>query len=154
MVPDARGRVTGVERKALSHSDEDILRQLDLGEDSHWEFKRIENAGTRPSRPRRDDLADEIAAFANARGGVLLCGGADDGEVQDLSREQLVALDSLLVNLSSDALAPPVHIHTEHTEHRQLPDGKRLLLVDVPRSESPHDNPGGSYVRVGGPNAG
>ena len=147
MVPDARGRVIGVERKALSYSDEDILRQLDLGEDSHWEFKRIESAGTCPSRPRRDDLADEIAAFANARGGVLLCGVADDGEVQDLSREQLVALDSLLVNLSSDALTPPVHIHTEH---RQLPDGKRLLLVDVPRSESQHDSPGGSYVRVGG----
>ena len=36
---------------------------------------------TCPRGPRRDDFADEIAAFANADGGVLLCGVTDDGEV-------------------------------------------------------------------------
>ena len=55
-------------------SDEEIGRQLRLGEDSAWEFKRIEFAGTRLRGPRPDDLADEIAAFANSDGGVLLCG--------------------------------------------------------------------------------
>ncbi|MDE2817659.1 MAG: hypothetical protein OXK81_13315, partial [Chloroflexota bacterium] len=34
--------------------------------------------------------------------------------------------------------------------HRQLPNDKRLLLVEIPESESQHESPGGSYVRVGG----
>ncbi|MXX15055.1 MAG: hypothetical protein F4Z86_16690 [Gemmatimonadetes bacterium] len=130
----------------MNYSDQDIARQLLLGEDSHWEFKQIAFSGTRPTSPRRDDLADEIAAFANANGGMLLCGVTDAGEIQGLSREQIVALDSVLVEVSSDAIKPAVRINTYH---REL-DGKRLLLVEVPQGESQHDSPGGSYVRVGG----
>ena len=130
----------------MNYSDQDIARQLRLGEDSQWEFKQIAFSGNRPTSPRRDDLADEIAAFANANGGVLLCGVTDEGEIQGLSREQIVALDSVLVEVSSDAIKPAVRINTYH---REL-DGKRLLLVEVPQGESQHDSPGGSYVRVGG----
>ena len=130
----------------MNYSDRDIARQLRLGEDSQWEFKQIAFSGNRPTSPRRDDLADEIAAFANANGGVLLCGVTDEGEIQGLSREQIVALDSVLVEVSSDAIKPAVRINTYH---REL-DGKRLLLVEVPQGEAQHDSPGGSYVRVGG----
>ena len=130
----------------MNYSDQDIARQLRLGEDSLWEFKQIAFSGNRPTSPRRDDLADEIAAFANANGGMLLCGVTDAGEIQGLSREQIVALDSVLVEVSSDAIKPVVRINTYH---REL-DGKRLLLVEVPQGESQHDSPGGSYLRVGG----
>ena len=130
----------------MNYSDQDIARQLRLAEDSQWEFKQIAFSGNRPTSPRRDDLADEIAAFANANGGVLLCGVTDEGEIQGLSREQIVALDAVLVEVSSDAIKPAVRISTYH---REL-DGKRLLLVEVPQGESQHDSPGGSYVRVGG----
>ena len=130
----------------MTYSEAEIRLQLDLGEDSRWEFKQIEFAGSRPRNPRRDDLADEIAAFANADGGVLLCGVTDAGEVLGMSREQIVELDSVLVEVSSDAIKPAVRIRTHH---RQL-DGKRLLLVEVPAGESLHESPGGSYVRVGG----
>ena len=132
----------------MTYSEGEIRRQLSLGEDSHWEFKEIEFAGNHPRSPGRNDWADEIAAFANANGGVLLCGVTDKGEVQDMSREQLVELDSLLVEVSSDTIKPAVRIRTHH---KQLPNGKRLLLVDVPEGDSQHDSsPGGSYVRVGG----
>ena len=130
----------------MNYSDQDIARQLRLAEDSLWEFKQIAFSGNRPKSPSRDDLADEIAAFANANGGMLLCGVTDAGEIQGLSREQIVALDSVLVEVSSDAIKPAVRINTYH---REL-DGKRLLLVEVPQGESQHDSPGGSYVRVGG----
>ena len=130
----------------MIYSEEEIRRQLHLAEDSHWEFKQIEFAGNKPRNPRRDELADEIAAFANANGGVLLCGVTDEGEMQDMSREQIVELDSVMVEVSSDAIKPPVRIRTHH---RQL-DGKRLLVVEVPEGESQHDSPGGSYIRVGG----
>lgn len=130
----------------MNYSDQDITRQLRLGEDSQWEFKQIAFSGNRPTSPRRDDLADEIAAFANANGGVLLCGVTDEGEIQGMSREQVVELDSVLVEVSSDAIKPAVRISTYHKEL----SGKRFLLVEVPQGEAQHDSPGGSYVRVGG----
>ena len=130
----------------MTYSDEEVRRQLQLGEDSNWEFKAVEFAGNVPRSPRRDDLADEIAAFANAYGGVLLYGVTDDGEVQGMSREQIVELDSRLVEVSTDSIRPAVRIRTNH---RQL-DGRLLLVVDVPEGDSQHESPGGSYVRVGG----
>ena len=125
----------------------DIERQLRLGEDSRWEFKRVGFAGNRPKSPRRDDWADEIAAFANTDGGVVLCGVADDGTPQGMSRKQVDALDSLLVEICTDSIKPPVRIRSRREE---LSGGERILLLEVPRSDSQHDSPGGSYVRVGG----
>ena len=130
----------------MTYSDEEIERQLRLGEDSNWEFKEVYFAGNRPTSPIRSDWADEIAAFANADGGVLLCGVTDEGEAPGMSREQIVALDSLLVEISSDTIKPAVRIRTYH---RQLPDDKRLLLAVIPKGDSQHDSPGGSYIRVG-----
>ena len=92
----------------MIYSDEEIRRRLELGEDSGWEFKAVEFVGDRPKSPGRENLADEIAAFANAGGGVLLCGVTDDGSLQDMSRRQIVALDNLLVEASTDAVRPPV----------------------------------------------
>ena len=125
--------------------DEDIRQRLHLGEDSRWEFKQIEFKGDRPTSPRRDDLADELGAFANANGGVMLCGVADDGTIQGMSREQLKALDSLLVEVSSDAVEPALDINVHH---RQL-DGKAFLLVEVPRGEALHERDGRAFIRVG-----
>ena len=130
----------------MTYSDEDIRRHLRSGEDSNCEFKQVEFAGNRPKHPRPADWADEIAAFANADGGVLLCGVTDGGDVQDLSREQIVELDKLLVEVSTDTIKPPVRIRTQH---REL-NGRRFLLLDIPRSDAQHDSPGGSYLRVGG----
>ena len=131
----------------MRYRDEDVLRQLRLGEDSHWEFKQVAFAGDRLTSPRRSDLADEIAAFANAEGGVLLCGITDRGEVQGLSRDEIVALDAFLVETSTDSIKPAVRIRTRHM---QLQDSKRVLLVCIPKGEVLHDSPGGNYLRVGG----
>ena len=94
--------------------DEDVRQRLRLGEDSRWEFKRIEFSGDRPTRPARDDLADEIAAFANANGGALLCGVTDDGQIHGMTRPQMAALDHLLVEVSTDGIEPPVRIDVHH----------------------------------------
>ena len=56
----------------MNFSNEEIKRQMRLGEDSHWEFKEIVFAGNVPKSPSRKDLADELAAFANTDCGVLL----------------------------------------------------------------------------------
>ena len=126
-------------------SDEEIRQRLNLGEDSRWEFKRVVFAGTRPSSPSRDDVADEMIAFANADGGRLLMGVTDDGLLQGMSREQMAALDNLLVAVGMDAIKPALRIGVHH---REL-DGKAFVLVEVPRGDSLHERGGRSWVRVG-----
>ena len=129
----------------MNYSDQDIARQLRLGEDSLWEFKQVAFSGSRPRSPSRDDLADEIAAFANTDGGILLCGVTDGGDVQGLSREQMDELERLLVDICTDVIKPPVR----PTILRRIVDERPLLLVEIPQGHAQYDSPGGSYHRVG-----
>ena len=130
----------------MDYSPEEVSRQMRQGEDSRWEFKRIEFAGNRPKSPRRDDLADEIAAFANADGGVLLCGVTDGGAAQGMTRAQMDALDRLLVEICADAIKPAVRPFIRRLE---LADGKAVMLAAIPQGHALHDSPGGSFQRVG-----
>ena len=130
----------------MNFSDEEIRRQMHLGEDSHWEFKEIEFAGAVPKSPRRGDLADELAAFANTDGGVVLCGVTDSGDVQGMSREQMDALEQLVVEVCTDMINPPVRpVVLRRETEEEVP----FLLVEVPQGHTEHDSPGGSYYRVG-----
>ncbi len=131
----------------MTYTVREILDQIEAGEDSSWEFKQVDFAGNRLKSPKRAVLADEIAAFANSRGGVLLCGVTDDGRVQSLIGDQVAALDDVLVEVSTDAIKPPVRIRTHH---RRLPDGRLLVAAEVPAGDAHHRSPGGSFVRVGG----
>lgn len=130
----------------MNFSDKEIKRQIRLGEDSHWEFKEIVFSGNRPKSPSRDDLADEIAAFANTNGGVILCGVTDSGNIQGLSRGQMDEFEMFLVQICTDTIKPPIRPTILRRETEQ---GKSFLLVEIPQGHSQHDSPGGSYHRVG-----
>ena len=129
----------------MNVSDTEIQQRLRLGEDSAWEFKQIEFTGDRPTSPRREDLADEMAAFANANGGVLLCGVTDGGQIQGMSQEQMAALDRLLVEVSTDSVEPALRIDVHH----RMLDEKTLLLVQVSRGDTVHERSGRAFIRVG-----
>ena len=129
----------------MTYSDEEIRRRLRLGEDSRWEFKQFEFRGNRPVAPDRDDLADELAAFANGNGGLMLCGVTDDGRVQGMTREQLDSVEQLVVNICSNTIKPAIEIDTLRLEL----DGKALLAVEVAAGYALHNSPGGSYRRIG-----
>ena len=53
---------------------EALLRSTRLGEGAHLELKEVVFAGKRVKGPAREQLADELAAFANGHGGVLVLG--------------------------------------------------------------------------------
>ena len=57
-----------------------LWRQVQLGEDSELELKEVRLRGKRVVAPRRESLADELAAFANANGGRVVLGVADNRE--------------------------------------------------------------------------
>ena len=130
----------------MTYSDEEIRRQLRLGEDSGWEFKEVDFAGARPRRPQRDDWADEISAFANTNGGVLLCGVTDDGAVQGMSREQMDELERLISEICTDSIRPSIRVNIFR---REIAEGRPFLVVEVPEGHAQHDSPGGSFIRVG-----
>ena len=129
----------------MSLTSSDIERQLRLGEDSRWEFKQVEFVDSVPKAPRQQDLADELAAFANGRGGFLLCGVTDDGRVQGMSRSQMDALDRVLVEACASSVKPPIDAHISRIEIEGMP----LVVVEVPPGYAQHDSPGGCYRRVG-----
>lgn len=129
----------------MNIADQEIRLRLRLGEDSGWEFKQVDFSGDRPTSPRREDLADEMAAFANANGGVLLCGVSDIGRIQGMSAEQMAALDRMLVETSTDALEPFLRIHV----HKRELDGLAFVLVEVPKGNSVHERAGRAFIRVG-----
>ena len=129
----------------MPYSDELIRRQLRLGEDNGWEFKEVEFRGDQPAGHHRDDWADEIAAFANARGGVLLLGVTDGGEVPGMSRERLDALERLVGEICRDSIKPAIRVQA----YRSEVDQRSFLLVSIPEGHAQHDSPGGGYVRVG-----
>ena len=128
----------------MNYGTEDIVRQLRLGEDSRWEFKQIAFRGDLPHSPKRDSLANELAAFANGHGGVLLCGVTDAGEVQGMTREQLDATERLIYQICADSIIPAIEIDVRRFEI----DDKALLSVAVPAGYALHDSPGGTYRRV------
>ncbi len=97
-------------------SDEEIRRRLRLGEDSRFAFKQFEFRFSRPVAPDSNDLADELAAFANGNGGVLFCGVTDEGRIQGMNRAQLDAVERLVANISTDSIKPAIEIETLRLE--------------------------------------
>ncbi len=129
----------------MPYSDDELRSRLRLGEDSGWEFKEVDFRGDRPAGHHRNDWADEVAALANASGGVLLVGVTDAGDVPGMSRGRLDAVESLVREIARDSIKPAIRVEAYRLEL----DGRSFLLVAVPRGHAQHDSPGGSYVRAG-----
>ena len=92
----------------MSISASRLWQQVALGEDTGLELKEVRFRGLRVVGPRRDDLADELAACANGRGGRLVLGVANDRRPQGLDPAQLDALADLVTEICSDSVKPPL----------------------------------------------
>jgi predicted HTH transcriptional regulator len=128
-----------------------LLDAIRLGEDSFLELKEVRFSGKRVSEPRREALADELAAFANRRGGTCVL-GVDDStrEIMGIPEERLDLVESFVREICNDSITPPL-----------VADIRRLLLpaasgedfpvlrIDVPQSLFVHRSPGGYFHRVG-----
>ena len=118
-------------------STSELLEKINLGEDSTIEFKR--------NLPQKGDLAAEIAAFANADGGVILIGVDDTGEIVGLDSRSLASVETMAVEICADTLEPMVRVRTEKLRI----DEKNLLKIDVPSSMFVHKSTGRYFIRLG-----
>ena len=91
-----------------------------LGEDSTLELKRVVLSGDRVASPHRNEFADELAAFANSRGGTLVL-GVDDAtrEVLGIPLEGLDAVEGWVREICNDSVNPALSVDIRKLE---LPD--------------------------------
>ena len=122
----------------MLYSLTELIEKIMLGEDSTIEFKR--------EMPHRDSLADEIAAFANSEGGVVLIGVDDYREIVGLELQELDSVEKTVVEICKDRIEPSIHIF--FTEKLRI-DDKNILKIEVPRSLFVHRTPNGYFARQG-----
>ncbi len=130
---------------------EEILERIRLGEDSSFELKAVQFSGDRVSGPRRDGFSDEMAAFANAKGGVCIL-GVDDRtrEITGIPIERLDAAEAFVREVANDSIEPSLLVDIERTT---LPAGdgieRPVLVIRIDRSIFVHRSAGGYFYRVG-----
>jgi ATP-dependent DNA helicase RecG len=132
-------------------SKAELLEKIRLGEDSYLELKEVRFSGERINAPSRSDLADELAAFANSRGGILLLGVHDKTrEILGIPYQKLDALESFVREACNDSLHPPL---VPIIERLELPNNSgemaAIIRIDVPHSLFIHQSPGGYFHRIG-----
>ncbi len=119
----------------------ELFEKIQLGEDSTIEFKST-LAKTKKSR---NELADEIAAFCNSKGGVIVVGVADSREIVGISADQLQEYGKLVNEICHDSVKPRAIVYTEKLK---LNDSL-VLKIDIPRGLFVHKSPGGYFIREG-----
>lgn len=128
-----------------------LANKIRLGEDSTLELKRVVMRGnTKIEAPHPDSLADELAAMANAQGGMLVLGIDDKSkQVLGIPYEGLDVIETWLAELCQDKVTPPLDIITEHIELPNADGNMRpVIVVTVPKSLMVHRSPNGYFKRV------
>lgn len=125
-----------------------LWEEVRLGEDSGLELKEVRFRGGKVSAPGRDDLANELAAFANAGGGRLVLGVSDDRRPQPLEPSQLDVLTDTIGTICSDKIKPSLDYRTYRVPAPPPAEGG-VLVVEIPPEDTVHRSPGGYFRRRG-----
>ena len=129
----------------------ELLEKIHLGESSFLELKEVRFAGRKIRGPRQDDLADELASFANSHGGVLVLGVHDTTrEIVGIPQQYLGLVERFVHQLCHDVIEPPI---APIIDLLRLPaatgEDVVVIKIDVPRSLFVHRSPGGFLYRIG-----
>ncbi len=135
----------------MFNTTDELLQAIELGEDSSLELKRVVFSGAKIKGPSRDDISDEMAAFANARGGVMVFGVDDKTrEIIGIPLDRLDAIEDMIREIANDILEPPLPLHIRRM---RLPDTagveQNVIRADIDRSLFVHASRGRYWVRVG-----
>jgi len=117
----------------------ELLEKISNGEDSYTQFKEnITNT---------DKLAEELVAFSNAKGGLLIIGVTDDALVKGLSDKDIRRLNQLIGNVINANVTPPVYPLTTISSI----DNKKLLILAIDEGvNKPYSTNKGFYLTKAG----
>jgi predicted HTH transcriptional regulator len=129
---------------------EELIEKIGLGEDSTIEFKSVRFRGNRVALIR-DDIADEIAAFANSFDGVIVMGVDDETRtIEGIPLEKLDSVVDFITETSNDSIKPAVPIRVFRM---MLPNAQGIdvpvIKLDIPKSIFVHESPNGYFYRQG-----
>mgnify|MGYP001044081391 CR=1 FL=1 len=98
----------------------ELLAIIANGENSKHQFKtNVTNS---------ESLAQEIVAFSNSHGGIILIGVTEDGRIAGLTAEDIGRLNQIISNAATEYVHPPM---SPMTQNLTLPDGM-VMIVSVP----------------------
>lgn len=99
-----------------------LLAEVRAGEDGTRQFKI--------DLQSPDSLAAEIVAFANAEGGTILIGVADNRTMPGLSSDDVVRINQLIANVASQSVRSPITVQTRNIP---LSSGRIVVALKVPK---------------------
>ncbi len=134
----------------MKDTGSDLKDQIRLGEDSELELKAVLLKGRR-IEPRQESIADELAAFANTRGGVLILGVDDKSrEATGMPLDKLDSVERHVVHAAQSLVDPPLPVTTIRLELEDSAGVPRpVLRIDVAKSLFVHKSPRGYLHRIG-----
>ncbi|NTV46536.1 MAG: ATP-binding protein [Chlorobiales bacterium] len=107
------------------HSEIELLRLVDRGEDIQTEFKRLVHSP--------EKIAKSMVAFANTSGGVILVGVDDDKRIVGIKSEKEII--EIIEEAGQNFIEPEVDFDLEIVEFK----GRDVLMVTVEESpDKPH----------------
>jgi predicted HTH transcriptional regulator len=119
---------------------EELSGIIQGGESSKVQFKE--------RLPHPDNLAHELIAFSNSRGGLILFGINDKtGELNGLSFQEIQELNRQIVNVASQKVFPPVIVTTETVSLNE--NNIVVLTVEEGLSKPYKDANGTIYIKNG-----
>lgn len=133
-------------------TDADLVRQIRLGEDGRLEYKQVFFSGNRVTDPKRNDIADTLAALANGRGGTFVLGIDDEThEIVGIPLARLDAAGRWIREICNDLIKPALDNADIRKAEVRGDDGELvpIIRVDVARSLFVHGSPGGYFRRLG-----
>ena len=135
----------------MREPSERLLQRIRLGKDGATECREVAFSRGEIAGPGRDELADELAAFANARGGMLVLGvSGETRQAVGVPEDRQEDVERYVSGIVRDSIEPPLYPDIRWYE---LPDAtgrlQPVLRVEVERSLFVHRSPGGYLRRVG-----
>ena len=130
---------------------EQIEARLRTGEDGFTEFKQVRLGKRSVVSPNGESFAGEMVAFANAEGGAILLGVADDGTIEGIPEAALGTVERWVINVATNNCDPPLR---PAIRKMLLPGGdggeRTVVVVEIRQSVFVHATTGGRWlVRVG-----
>jgi len=131
-------------------SKKELLDKIRLGEDTRLELKEVRFRKDRVTGPSASKLADELAAFANGRGGVCMLGVSDrPREVVGIPLDRLDRVIGFVRHVCTELVEPSL---APTIDRLWLPstagDDVAVVKVEVERSLFVHRSPSGYLHRV------
>ena len=135
----------------MREPSERLLQRIRLGKDGATECREVVFSRGEIAGPGQDELADELAAFANARGGMLVLGvSGETRQAVGVPEDRQEDVERYVSGIVRDSIEPPLYPDIRWYE---LPDAtgrlQPVLRVEVERSLFVHRSPGGYLRRVG-----